>query len=65
LVFSANLVSGAKLAHAAVHGGDYKIQPAPGTAQGALLQQELIYANFRQVLKIRDNSRKFVAHLRY
>ena len=45
----ANLVSGAKLAHAAVPGGDDKVTPAPpsfegaarGTAQGALSHQEL------------------------
>jgi len=36
-----NLVSGAKLAHAAVRGGDYRVTPAPGTAQGALLHHEL------------------------
>jgi hypothetical protein len=39
------LVSGAKPAHAAVLGGDYRVPPAPctfGAAQGALLHQELI-----------------------
>jgi O-antigen ligase len=30
-----------KLADAAVLGGDYRVTPAPGTAQGALLHQEL------------------------
>jgi hypothetical protein len=39
----ANLVSGAKLAHAAVPGGDYGVTPAPGTAQGALLHQKPAY----------------------
>jgi hypothetical protein len=36
-----SLVSGAKLAHAAVLGGDCRVIPAPRTAQGALLHQEL------------------------
>src|SRR4030067_2904821 len=32
----------AKLAHAAVLGGDYRVKPAPGTAQGALLHHDLL-----------------------
>ena len=38
---NAKVVSGAKPAHAAVPGGDYRVIPAPGTALGALLHQEL------------------------
>jgi len=30
------LVSGVKPAHVAVHSDDYRVPPAPGTAQGAL-----------------------------